>query len=137
MGGGEGRGGRGRSAESVSVLPPSLNSLNALRSPLTQLVSSWAWIREYSRRPLKGSRGRLLLLSKQSSKTLRRLEVKHRGRCVVVLMVESVRTDLKNCGGFHRSMRCAAVGTKGQAEGRERERAGRTSAKEREQQKHA
>lgn len=34
----------------------------------TQLVSSWAWIREYSRPPLKGSRKRLLLVNKHSSK---------------------------------------------------------------------
>lgn len=37
---------------------------------VAQLVPSWAWIREYSRLPLKGSRKRLLLLHKYSPKPL-------------------------------------------------------------------
>lgn len=53
----------------VSVLPPSFNSPNDVCSNPAGL-SSWAWIREYSRSPLKGSRKRLPLVNKQSSKPL-------------------------------------------------------------------
>lgn len=78
------------------------------------LVSSWAWIREYSRPPLKGSRKGLLLVNKQSSNP-RWLEVKKQGRFVVS------RTNLKNCGGFDRSVSVGPIGYNERAD-RDRER---------------
>lgn len=68
MGGWKDEGGQ-LSLFAVSVLPPPFNFPNDVCSYPAGLVPA-AWIREYSRLPLKGSRKSLLLLNKQSSKPL-------------------------------------------------------------------
>lgn len=71
---------------------------------------------------MKGSRKRLQLINKQSSKP-RWLEVKKQGRIVIS------RTNLKNCGGFHRTMCIGPIERQGRHREAEKEE-GKVTEKE-------